>query len=136
MLGERLTVGVAAFDQEPLLGQQVERFAGVAVDRVAVEPRRQIEQFGNILPPVKVVDVRPAYPEHLRPAGVAGTVTMTATIDRTGAVSELRDLSGPHPDLEAAAAEAIRQWEFTATLLNCQPIEVEMRVTVRFSAGP
>ncbi len=85
---------------------------------------------------MKVVDVRPAYPEHLRPAGVAGTVTMTATIDRTGAVSELRDLSGPHPDLEAAAAEAVRQWEFTATLLNCQPIEVEMRVTVSFSAAP
>ena len=91
---------------------------------------------GNILPPLKVVDVRPTYPEHLRPGRVAGTVTMTATIDQTGAISELRDLSGPHPDLEAAAAEAVRQWEFTATLLNCQPIEVEMRVTVNFSVVP
>jgi protein TonB len=88
---------------------------------------------GNILPPVKIDDVRPQYPEHLRPAGVAGTVTMTATIDRQGAVRELRNLRGPHPDLETAAADAVRQWEFTATLLNCEAIEVEMAVTVNFT---
>ena len=90
---------------------------------------------GNILPPMKVVHVSPRYPEHLRPDGVAGTVTMTATIDRQGAVRELRNLRGPHPDLETSAADAVRQWEFTATLLNCEAIEVEMAVTVNFSTA-
>ena len=90
---------------------------------------------GNILPPMKVVHVSPRYPEHLRPDGVAGTVTMTATIDRQGAVRELRNLRGPNPDLETAAADAVRQWEFTTTLLNCEAIEVEMAVTVNFSTA-
>jgi TonB family protein len=91
---------------------------------------------GNILPPLKIVDVRPAYPEPLRPAGVAGTVTMQAVIDTSGQVREVRDVRGPHPALESSAVDAVRAWEFTPTLLNCQAIEVEMRVTVNFSAMP
>jgi TonB family protein len=91
---------------------------------------------GNLLPPLKIVDVRPAYPEPLRPAGVTGIVTMQAVIDTTGHVREVRDVRAPHPGLESAAVEAVRGWEFTPTLLNCQAIEVEMRVTVNFSAAP
>ena len=91
---------------------------------------------GNILPPVKIVHATPRYPEHLRPAAVRGTVTMRATIDREGTVRELQDIVASHPDLEAPAVEAVRDWKFTATLLNCEPIEVEMTVTVNFSAAP
>jgi TonB family protein len=88
---------------------------------------------GNILPPLKIVDVRPAYPEL---PGVAGTVTMQAVIDTSGRVREVRDVRSPHPALESSAVDAVRAWEFTPTLLNCQAIEVEMRVTVNFSAAP
>ncbi len=91
---------------------------------------------GNILPPLKIADTRPRYPEHLRPAGVRGKVTMRATIDREGTVSEVQDIVASHPDFEAPAVEAVRDWRFTATLLNCEPIEVEMTVTVNFSAAP
>jgi TonB family protein len=91
---------------------------------------------GNLLPPVKLVHTAPAYPEHLRPAGVRGTVTMRATIDREGTVRELSEVVASHPDFEAPAVDAVRQWKFTATLLNCEPIEVEMTVTVNFSAAP
>ncbi len=91
---------------------------------------------GNILPPLKIVDVRPDYPEPLRPSGVAGTVTMQAVIDTGGQVREVRDVRGPHPALESSAVDAVRGWEFTPTLLNCQAIEVEMRVTVNFAAAP
>ena len=91
---------------------------------------------GNILPPLKIVDVRPAYPEALRQSGVAGAVTMQAAIDTTGHVREVRDVRGPHPSLEMSAADAVRAWEFSPTLLNCQAIEVEMRVTVNFATSP
>ena len=85
---------------------------------------------------MKVVHVSPRYPEHLRPAGVRGTVTMRATIDREGEVRQVQDVVASHPDLESPAVEAVRAWKFTATLLNCEPIEVEMTVTVNFSAAP
>jgi TonB family protein len=88
---------------------------------------------GNILPPLKIVDVRPEYPDAVNPDGVAGTVTMQAVIDTSGLVREVRDVRGPHPALATSAVNAVRAWEFTPTLLNCEAIEVEMRVTVNFS---
>jgi len=36
------------------------------------------------------------------------------------------------PLLDAAAIDAVRQWRFTPTLLNGQPVPVVMTVTVAF----
>lgn len=91
---------------------------------------------GNLLPPMKVVHVTPDYPAHLRPSGAAGTVTMRATIDRDGRVSDVQDVVAAHPDFAPPAIDAVRQWRFTTTLLNCEPIDVEMAVTVSFSTAP
>lgn len=89
---------------------------------------------GNILPPWKIRHVNPAYPEQARAAGLGGTVTMRAFIDTAGTVREVGEVKGPSSDLEAAAVEAVREWRFTPTLLNCEAIEVEMTVTVTFTA--
>jgi TonB family protein len=89
---------------------------------------------GRILPPAKLVDVRPVYPEHLRAAGIGGTVTMEAVIGTDGLVSDVQNVTGPHPELAASAADAVRQWQFSTTLLNCEPIEVGMKVTTNFAA--
>src|SRR5262249_28661621 len=88
---------------------------------------------GNILAPMKLVDVKPIFPDQLKVAKVGGTVTMDAVIGTDGLVRDVLNVKGPHPDLETAAAEAVRQWEFSTTMLNCDPIEVEMHVTVDFS---
>jgi protein TonB len=85
------------------------------------------------VPPLKVIDVRPQYPEALKTAGIAGVVTLVAVIGTDGTVREVTVLSSPHPDLEKAAADAVRKWEFSTTYLNCTPIEVSMRVTVNFT---
>jgi protein TonB len=37
------------------------------------------------------------------------------------------------PLLDAAALDAVRQWEFTPTLLNGNPVPVVMTVTVNFT---
>jgi hypothetical protein len=58
---------------------------------------------GNILPPRKLHDERPVYPEHLRTANIGGTVTMEALIGTDGMVRHVRTVKGPHPDLEASA---------------------------------
>jgi TonB family protein len=91
---------------------------------------------GNILQPWKLVDVKPVYPEHLTSARIGGTVTMEALIGTDGIVRDVRIVSSPHPDLDRAAADAVRQWEFTPTILNCTPIEVRMNVTATFEARP
>ena len=37
--------------------------------------------------------------------------------------------------LAQAAITAVNQWQFTPTLLDCQPIEVRMKVSVTFVAA-
>ena len=91
---------------------------------------------GNILQPWKVVDVKPVYPELLTSGGTGGTVSMEALIGTDGKVRDVRVVASPHPDLDRAAVDAVRQWEFTPTTLNCTPVEVRMQVTANFVAQP
>jgi TonB family protein len=81
---------------------------------------------GNIRPPRKVKDVRPGYP------GVSGNVELAATIGTDGSVTDVQVVKADRPELGPAAIDAVRQWEFTSTLLNCVPIEVQMNVSVSF----
>ena len=57
-----------------------------------------------------------------------------ARISPDGTISDLQTVSTSDPDFELAAAVAIRQWEFTPTLLNCVAIEVPMKVHISFRA--
>jgi TonB family protein len=87
---------------------------------------------GNLRQPTKLVDVKPRYPAELADAGIGGVFVFAARISTDGTISDLQLTSGANADLELAASNAIRQWEFTPTLLNCVAIEVPMTVTVNF----
>jgi TonB family protein len=87
---------------------------------------------GAIVPPTKLMDVKPHYPENLRNANVGGVVVLDALLATDGSVKDVQGVSSPNADLQNAAEEAVRQWQFSSTLLDCVPIEVRMRVTVNF----
>ena len=87
---------------------------------------------GNIAPPTKIRDVRPVYPPEALANKVAGVVIVQATIDGEGKVRDARMLKSI-PLLDAAAVEAVRQWEFTPTLLNGVPKPVIMVLTINFT---
>jgi TonB family protein len=91
---------------------------------------------GTIEQPTKLRDVRPNYPALLYETKVEGHVVLDARIGTDGAVGELRVVTPAHPDLDAAALEAVRQWRFSQTRLNCVPIEVSMTVHVNFVPRP
>lgn len=88
---------------------------------------------GQIRPPVRIADARPQYPPQLRGSDVEGTVILEGTIGTTGSFRELRVASTPHPALASAALDAVSQWEWDETLLNCVPVEVKITVHVHFS---
>ena len=91
---------------------------------------------GNIRVPRKLQDVRPVYPDSMRAAGREGVVRLDATISADGTVLGTRVLSADvHPDFAISAVDAVRQWQFSPTLLNGKPIEVVMTVTVTFNLG-
>jgi TonB family protein len=87
---------------------------------------------GNIPPPTKVRDVKPVYPEEARQARVQGVVIVEATIDEAGKVSNVRILRSI-PLFDQAALDAVKQWEFTPTLVNGVPVPVIMTATVNFT---
>lgn len=88
---------------------------------------------GNIRAPWKLRDVRPIYPVALKEAKVGGVVELAARIGTDGSVVEVRGTdASAHPELVSAAIDAVREWRFDETLLNCVPIEVSMTVTVSF----
>ena len=60
-----------------------------------------------------------------------GIVILEAVISETGRVRDVRVLRSI-PLLDNAAIDAVRQWQFTPTLLNGQPVPIVMTVTVSF----
>jgi periplasmic protein TonB len=94
-------------------------------------PDTPVRVGGNIRPPTKIKDVRPLYPTIAQVARVEGMVIIETTIGATGRVLDARVIRSI-PVLDDAALEAVRQWEFTPTLLNGSPVSVVLTVTVNF----
>jgi TonB family protein len=91
---------------------------------------------GHVRPPRKVKDVRPLYSADLARQGIEGTVLLQARINIEGNVDEVTVVSTPNSELASAAIDAVKQWEFDATLLNCVAVPVNMKVTVNFTLKP
>jgi outer membrane biosynthesis protein TonB len=58
---------------------------------------------------------------------------MEAVIGPDGLLTDVKMLRSPAPALAQSAETAVRQWEFTPTLLNCVPVPVIMMVTVDYN---
>jgi TonB family protein len=94
--------------------------------------RAPVRVGGNVRAPAKVTDVRPVYPVEAQSAKIQGVVIIEAVIGEDGRVAQgcvLRSI----PLLDVAALDAVKQWEFTPTLLNGAPVPVIMTVTVNFT---
>ena len=89
---------------------------------------------GQIKAPTKIKDVKPVYPAIARSARVAGVVTIEATIGADGKVIDAKVVRSV-PLLDQAALDAVRQWEYTPTLLNGVPVPVVVTVTIVISAS-
>jgi periplasmic protein TonB len=87
---------------------------------------------GAIRQPQKTRHVAPVYPALALAARKEGTVIVEAVIGEDGRVRDVRVLRSI-PLLDEAAIEAVRQWQFTPTMLNDQPVPVVMTVTVTFT---
>ena len=94
-------------------------------------PAEPIRIGGNIRPPTKIRDVPPVYPQIAVQARVQGVVIVEAEISPEGKVTAARILRSIQL-LDQAALDAVRQWEYTPTLLNGVPRPVLMVVTVNF----
>jgi protein TonB len=77
-------------------------------------------------------EIRPVYPMLAKQARISGTVILQAIISKDGLVENLTVKQG-HPMLAPAAIEAVKQWRYKPTLLNGEPVEVEVVISVNFT---
>jgi protein TonB len=87
---------------------------------------------GRVEPPSKIKDVKPVYPSIAQSAHVAGVVTIEATIGPEGKVVDAKVVHSI-PMLDQAALDAVRQWEYTPTLLNGERVPVLVTVNINFT---
>jgi TonB family protein len=78
-----------------------------------------------------VQKVDPIYPQRARSEGVAGPVTLEATVAENGTVKGIKFVSGPQA-LASAAIDAVRQWRYKPAMLNGKPIESPKKITLVF----
>jgi TonB family protein len=93
---------------------------------------RRIRVGGNVQAAHLISQVKPEYPEALQKQGIEGTVILRAVIGTSGQILSLSPFSDPDPALTKAAMDAVRQWKYTPTLLNGEPVEVVTTITVGF----
>lgn len=91
---------------------------------------------GNVRPPHKLRDVPPHYPESLSASGTGGVVIMEGRIGLDGFPRDLALRNEAPPELVNAVINAVSQWQFDSTLLNCVAVEPAIRVTTRFIHQP
>lgn len=97
----------------------------------APPPTRVVRIGGQLVAPKLVRQVPPVYPDLALQAHVSAMVILEALVDTQGNVRDVKVLRG-QPLFNDAAVAAVRQWRYQPLLLNGQPTEFILSVTVLF----
>lgn len=79
--------------------------------------------------------VEPVYPPEARAQQIQGAVTLDVQIGGEGTVHNI-DIVGGNPVLADAAVQAVRQWKYRPYSVDGRPVEMQTRVTIRFTLPP
>lgn len=86
----------------------------------------------DVYAPHVIKRVEPSYNATARRDGISGIVIIEAKIDENGKVRDTLILKDLPDNLGQAAADAIRQWEFTPGVRDGKPVPVIFNLTVDF----
>lgn len=93
--------------------------------------RAPVRVGGRVMAPRVLSSPDPIYPVLAKQARIQGDVQIDAVIDVKGNIVEMQAISG-HPLLIPAALDALRRWKYQPTILNDEPVPVQLIVTIRF----
>jgi periplasmic protein TonB len=94
-------------------------------------PKKAVRVGGNIIAPKLVKRVDPVYPALAAQSRVQAMIILEATVDTKGHVTHVTVLRGS-PLFDEAAMTAVKQWRYQPLLLNGEPTEFILTVTVMF----
>lgn len=93
-------------------------------------PRIQLK--GEVQAAKATKKVAPAYPNIALRERLEGTVRFHAIIGKDGSVQQVRVVRG-YCSLAEAALPAVKQWRYTPTMFNGEPVEVDTTIDVIFA---
>lgn len=79
--------------------------------------------------------VEPQYPPEARTQHIQGLVALDVQIGGDGVVHDIAVVEG-EPVLAEAAVQAVRQWRYRPYSVNGRPVEMQTRITIRFTLPP
>jgi TonB family protein len=120
---------IAGKEKADAIAAKANAVAAMARAKAKIAP---VRVGGQIKAPTKIKDVKPVYPAIAQSSRVSGTVMVAATIGPDGKVEDAKVVRSI-PLLDQAALDAVRQWEYTPTLLNGEPVSVLTTVTINFA---
>lgn len=133
-----VTAGTAArVDINLALGGMSEAVT-VRTSRTAPSPQmparapERIPIGGNVQPSKMIKNVRPVYPPDLKDQGINGVVKIKAIISKTGDILNPTVVNTVDSRLAQAALDAVKQWQYTPTLLNGEAVEVVTTIDITF----
>jgi TonB family protein len=130
-----LCTGRLATGWFPLQAPGISKEGAQQATHVVANPMREpIRVGGNVQETKLIYRAEPVYPEMAKKSRVSGNVILQVTTNEAGEVYEVRVMRG-HPLLNDAAIDAVRQWRYSPTLLNGEPVPVIATVTVIFRLG-
>ncbi|HET6366782.1 MAG TPA: energy transducer TonB [Pseudomonadales bacterium] len=107
--------------------------AAAPVSPLAVAKAPPDEGPTRLATPSGGYQVRPSYPSSARRLGVEGTTLLRVYVAADGRVTDVQvDQSAGHPDLDRAAAEAVRRWKFEPGRRGSEPVGMWVRLPVQF----
>jgi protein TonB len=109
-------------------------FSGQSGPKVKIAAPTRMSISAGVAGGLLLQKTSPVYPQIAREARVSGTVVIQATISKTGALQNLRAVSGPTM-LRQPAVDAVKTWRYKPYLLDGEPVDVETTVSVTFSLG-
>jgi TonB family protein len=112
------------------------RFRGVRHAAMRLFQAAALAMLVSLALPARAADdrpvkqrVAPVYPEIAKRMKIGGEVKLSATVDATGKVTDVKTVSGNHM-LSVAAEDAVRKWRFEAGAG-----EAHVDVAVTFNVG-
>ncbi|PTY07593.1 hypothetical protein DB347_04995 [Opitutaceae bacterium EW11] len=98
-----------------------------------------IAKAGDVIPydqldskPALVRNVRPLYPAELKQKGIAGEAVISFVVDASGTTTGVLVDRATHEAFGIAAAEAVRQWQFTPGTKDGRAVECRVTVPIVF----
>jgi protein TonB len=96
------------------------------------QDKPRVVRFTHLDPAMLTHRVEPVYPTLARQIGRGGRVELRAIIATDGTIQSLQVVGGD-PLFYPSALEAVRQWRYSPTVLNGQPVEIDTYISVIYS---